>query len=211
MRHGRRPFLRVAAGTLVSCAVGCRSERAPTTEKRIAERVVSLSPSTTETLFAVGAGAKVVGRTRFCDYPPEVRGIPEVGGVVDVSFEAVLALTPDLVVGASASGRALGEKFTRVGIATYFPSTESMTEIDAMILELATRVGRRAEGMQVLERLAARRTAISRAVAHEPRVRALLVFGTTPIVVAGPGSFPNELLQLANAENVVTTGSGYPM
>ena len=128
-----------------------------------------------------------------------------------MSFEAVLALTPDLVVGARSSGRALGEKFTRVGIATYFPSTESMTEIDAMILELATRVGRRAEGTQVLERFTARRTAISRAVAHEPRVRALLVFGTTPIVVAGPGSFPDELLKLANAENVVTTGSGYPM
>jgi iron complex transport system substrate-binding protein len=56
----------------------------------------------------------------------------------------------------------------------------------------------------------ARREAVTRAVAGEPRVKVLLVFGVSPIVVAGPGSFPNEMIELANGRNVVETGSAYP-
>ncbi len=67
------------------------------TNKRI-KRIVSLSPSITETLFAIGLGDKVVGRTRYCNYPPEVKTRVEVGGYVDPNYEALIALQPDLVI-----------------------------------------------------------------------------------------------------------------
>src|SRR5258707_11591621 len=90
-------------------------------------RIVSLSPNTTETVFALGAGDRVVGRSRFCDYPPEVLAIPSVGGYVDPSLEAILALAPTLVVGARGpGGPALAEKLAAIGIATFFPPAESM-------------------------------------------------------------------------------------
>jgi iron complex transport system substrate-binding protein len=176
-----------------------------------AARVVSLSPNTTETLFAIGAGSKVVGRSRFCDYPPEVRSIPSVGGYVDASLEAILALAPDLVVGARGpAGPALVEKLGALGIDTFFPPTESMAEIDDMIEKLGTKVGAREEAVRVVAGARARREGVARAVAGEPRVTVLLVFGVSPIVVAGPGSFPNEMIELANGHNVVETGSSYP-
>ena len=62
------------------------------------KRIISLSPSTTETLFALGLGAKVVGRTRFCNFPPEAKSIQEIGGYIDPNYEAMIALKPDLVI-----------------------------------------------------------------------------------------------------------------
>lgn len=62
------------------------------------QRIVSLAPSITETLFALGLGDRVVGVTRFCTYPPEAAAKPRVGGYLDPSYEAIVALKPDLVV-----------------------------------------------------------------------------------------------------------------
>ncbi|MEE9431263.1 MAG: helical backbone metal receptor [Melioribacteraceae bacterium] len=72
-------------------------EKVKNINKKI-ERIISLSPSTTETLFALGLGNKVVGRTRFCNYPPEAKRITEVGGYIDPNYEAMIALKPDLVI-----------------------------------------------------------------------------------------------------------------
>jgi iron complex transport system substrate-binding protein len=79
---------------------GCRKKPPPVGDSGPAARIVSLSPSTTETLFVIGAGNRVVGRSRYCDWPPEVLKLPQIGGYVDPSFEAILALRPDLVTGA---------------------------------------------------------------------------------------------------------------
>lgn len=75
------------------------SSELPAGPQRQCRRIVSLAPSTTETLFAVGLGDRVVGVSRFCDYPPEASSRSVVGGYVDLNYEAVLAVRPDLVVG----------------------------------------------------------------------------------------------------------------
>src|SRR6266851_6437619 len=151
MDQQRRRFLREATTTLLALGAGCHRKPSSFSERIGARRVVSLSPNTTETLFAVGAGNRVVGRSRFCDYPPEVSRIPSVGGYVDASLEAILALVPDLVVGARGpAGPALVEKLGALGVATFFPPTESMAEIDAMIAELAAKVGAREQGLLVV-------------------------------------------------------------
>ena len=174
-------------------------------------RIVSLSPSTTEALFAIGAGAAVVGRSRYCDYPPEVAHLPVVGGYVDASLETILALTPDLVVGARGpAGRAIADALVARGVATYFPLTESMAEIDAMLVGLGELTGHAADAVAVVARIAAQRAAVARAVAGAPRPRVLFVFGLSPIVVAGPSSFANEMLRLAGGENALLYGRGYP-
>jgi iron complex transport system substrate-binding protein len=85
-----------------------------------------------------------------------------------------------------------------------------MAEIDAMITDLAAKVGGGDRGLEVVAAMRTRRREISQAVAGERRVRVLLVFGITPIVVAGPESFPSEMVELANGENVIATGGAYP-
>src|SRR3954471_14515333 len=177
MKLDRRRFGSKAAILLALLAFACRGPDTPSTSKNAATRVVSLSPNTTETLFAVGAGNRVVGRSRFCDYPPEVLRIPSVGGYVDPSLETILGLAPDLVVGARGpAGPALSDKLHALGIATFFPPTESMAEIDAMIVDLASKAGSGDRGLAVVAAVRARQREISEAVAGERRVRALLVF-----------------------------------
>jgi iron complex transport system substrate-binding protein len=203
----------LAASALVLATVlgvvGCNRERV--SAPSVGSRVVSVSPSTTEAMFAIGAGSELVGRSRYCDYPPAALSLPEVGGYVDPNLEAILGLRPELVVGARGpAGSKLAGALEAHGVGTFFPETESLAKIDEMLRELGRRTGHAAEASRVVEALDGREEAITRAVAILPKVRTLLVFGVSPIVVAGPGGFPDELIQRAGGANVVTEGSSYP-
>ncbi len=177
----------------------------------MAFRVVSLSPSTTEALVAIGARDALVGRSRYCDFPPDISTVPQVGGFIDPNFEAIVALRPDLVTGARGpAGAQMAERLTALGIATYFPETESLSAIDAMILGLGARTGHESTAGKLVSSLRGREAAIRTAVGAVPRTRTLLVFGLVPIVAAGPGSFADEMLTTAGGANVVTEGGPYP-
>jgi iron complex transport system substrate-binding protein len=174
----------------------------------VVQRIVSISPNTTESLFAIGAGSLLVGRSRYCDYPPEVKSIPSVGGFVDVSLEAVLALRPDLVVGARGpAGPSLVERLGARGVATYFPPTESIDEIDQMILGLAAKVSRVAEADTLVAKMREARERVRAMVVERPKARTLLLVGASPIVAAGPASFLDEMLSMTGGKNVLEKGS----
>lgn len=175
------------------------------------ERVVSLSPATTEAVYAVGA--QLIGRSRFCDFPAEVASVPSVGGFADPSFEAILALAPDLVVGVQGPGLGpeLEQRIVARDIRAFFPPTDRMAEIDAMITGVGERLGRVEPAKKLVATIAAHRERIARSLRDRARPRALLVFGLRPIVVAGVGGFAHEMLSLAGALNAVTQpGARYP-
>ena len=153
----------------------------------------------------------MVGRSRYCDWPPEVIKLPQIGGYVDPSYEAILALRPEMVTGARGpAGAALSERLDARGIATFFPQTESFAQIDSMILGLGERTGHAAEAKAKVDALDAHIAAIEKAVAARPRVRVLLVFGLQPLSVAGPSSFADEMIRRAGGTNAMNEGGGYP-
>ncbi len=220
-RLGRRDLLLLAAWAGGGALAGCRSERADGSgEARAAAakadaggpaRLVSLAPSTTEAVFAIGAGPALVARSNACDFPPEARALPHVGGFANPSLEAIVALAPSLVVGAHGpAGRAVADRLAEAGIATYFPRTESYDEIVAMVRGLGERVGRAREAGEVAAGLERARAEVSAKAAGKKRVRALYVFDTSPVVSAGPGSYVAELLGLAGGDNAVARGGAYP-
>src|SRR5262245_40694716 len=136
MLLGRRGFLMSLA--MLAIGVGCKERDSAT--QHMTDRVVSLSPSTTEAIFAMGAGSKLVGRSRFCDYPPEALALPAVGGYADPSIEAIVALSPTLVVGARGpAGPGLEQALRARSIETFFPETESIKQIEQMLSELGRR------------------------------------------------------------------------
>lgn len=205
----RRTLLCLAV--LAAAAAACRRSPTGTAAPASSARVVSLSPSTTEALAAIGARDALVGRSRYCDFPPDVKALPEVGGYVDPNLEAILALRPTLVVGARGpSGTRTTDDLAAHGIATYFPPTESFEAIDAMIAGLGARLDRAKQAEAVVVSMHAREEELERRYASATRPRVLLVFGVTPAVVAGPKTFADEMLSRAHAENAVTAGSGYP-
>lgn len=212
--HSRLPplslsfSLRVAFAVVLLVVAACGKKTLATSG---APRVVSLSPSTTEAMFAIGAGRMLVGRSTFCDYPPEVLSLPVVGGYTDPNLEAILALRPTLVIGARGpAGPGFVDKLEAMGVKTFFPKTESFREIREMIFELGVRTGHKKESDAVIDAQTLAQDHLRHALMNEPRKKVLLVFGISPLIVAGPESFPDEMLRNAGATNAVTQGSGYP-
>jgi iron complex transport system substrate-binding protein len=196
----------IAAMTALAAVMCSRGQTAPVASTDL-RRVVSVTPATTEAMFALGAGDRVIGRSRFCDWPPQAANLPTVGGFVDVDLEAILQLRPDLVVGSSgpASTR-LADKLGARGIATWFPSVDSFASIDTMLLGLGNRTGHGAEARQIVEQVDARALAVERAVSAEPARRVLMVLDVTPAVAVGPKSFADEMIRRARGVNVIADG-----
>jgi iron complex transport system substrate-binding protein len=203
---------------LITLASSCKRGDATSTitdadaSTAIAHRVVSLSPSTTETMFAIHAGDRLVGRSRYCDYPPEALALPEVGGYTDPNFEIILALRPDLVIGARGpAGPSLADKLSTHGALTYFPETETLAQIDAMVIGLGDRSDHASDAKKLVDAMHAHEDAIATAVRALNHPRVLLIFGLTPTVAAGPKSFADEVITRAGGENAVKQGGPYPV
>jgi len=195
---------------IVALAVACSrgTSRAPD----VATRVVSLGPATTEALFAIGAGGHTVGRSHYCDFPPEATKLPEVGGI-EPDLEAVLQLHPDLVIGPSGAwSTRFAQTLADRGVATWFPEEiHSLEGVDALLLALGDRTGTRTGAEREVASIRAREQQVDRAVAGRPRPRVLMVVGLAPVVVAGPAGFADELLRRAGATNVVPDGGAWPV
>lgn len=200
----RQSLLALMTAVLPACS------RAPAQGQK-ALRVVSISPNTTETMFAIGAGDLLVGRSRYCDYPAEARKLPTVGGYSDPNIEAIVALTPTLVIGARGpAGPGLMDSFRAHGIDSFFPETETIAAIKTMITDLGKRVNHVADAERIVQEIEAKQKALKTKLSDKPRVRVLFAFDIAPVIAAGPGSFPDEVLREAGAENVVTKGGAYP-
>lgn len=175
-------------------------------------RIVSLAPSVTETLFALGAGSEVVGVSQYCDYPPQVRALPRVGSFLTPNLEAILALRPTLVVGLELSSnlrqiRALNS----MGYPVLLVSDDSLRQIDDSIEKIGARIDRRREADQLVARIDAQIAAIKERLADTTPVRALMLVGHQPIVAVGTGTYLDELMRIARADNIAdAAGEQWP-
>jgi len=166
-------------------------------------RIVSLAPSVTEMLFALGAGGRVVGVTEFCDYPPEAAARTRIGGLINPDLERIVALSPDLAV-ATTAGNYLddAERIERLGIPVY---TIDAPTVEAMLKTLGTvgqLIGAQARATALVAELQGRIDRVRARAALRNRVRALYVIEPEPLIVPGRGTFIGEALSAAGADLV---------
>ncbi len=166
-------------------------------------RIVSLAPSVTETLFALNAGPSVIGVSDYCDYPPEVRRLPRVGSFLTPNLEAIIALRPTLVIGLWLSSdvrqiRALKS----MGYPVLLIKDGSLAEIDNSIEAVGARIGREIEARDLVAQIRRQITSVRERLATVKSERALMLVGHQPIVAVGRGTYLDELLQIAHAENI---------
>jgi len=165
-------------------------------------RVVTLAPSLTDLVLALGAGERLVGVTRFDD-DPRVASLPRVGGYNDPEPEAVLRLAPDLVLAQPApENRGPVEALARLGVPIDAFKLGTLGQIDAALHVVAARLSLSAKADALSRAMNAHRAEV-RAKARGKGLRVLMVFGLDPLIVAGRGGFPGELLEDSGAVNAL--------
>ena len=176
------------------------------------ERVVSLAPSVTEAIYALGAGGRLVGACAQCDYPEEARALPRVGGYLAPSVELILAARPDLVVVVPSPGnREAVRAVERAGVRVLVLHDRTLADLRAGIRALAEALDVRDAGERLVAGVDAGLEAVRARVAARPRQRVLLVVGHRPLVVAGGATLQDELLAIAGGTNLAAdAGQAWP-
>ncbi len=188
---------------LITVFTNSRSDNSSTKSSKETKslRIVSLTPSNTEILFALGLDKEIVGVTRYCDYPPAARKKAKIGDM-KVSIEAVAALKPNLILAHSYMNDAAIPRLRQLGfrVVAVDPKT-----IDQVIQDIR-KIGKITHRSRIAENIAANmKNAVNRirkSRLGKPVRKVLVAIQSNPLWVAGPGTFVNEMLQIANAENV---------
>lgn len=168
-----------------------------------ATRIVSLNPATTELLFALGAGDRVVGRTSWDTHPLEVLRARDLGAGIRPSVEAVLETRPDLVLlYASADNRTSAERLRGAGVATLSLKLDRIGELERAARLLGDAVGARDRAGQVVDTVHATLRRVRAATAARTRPTAFWHVWDAPLITIGRGSFLHELLEIAGGRNV---------
>ena len=185
---------------------------APAANAAARMRIVSLAPSVTETLFALGAGPDVVGVSQYCDYPAQVRDLPRVGSFLTPNLEAIIALRPTLVVGLELSSdvrqiRALNS----MGYPVLLVSDDSLQQIETGIETVGARINRQPQAHRLVAEIQTQIAAVQQRLANVKPERALMLVGHQPMVAVGAGTYLDELMRIARADNIAAAaGEQWP-
>jgi iron complex transport system substrate-binding protein len=169
-------------------------------------RIISIIPSTTEMLFAMGAGPRVIAVGNFDRYPPEALTRAKVGGLIDPDVERIISLRPDLVV-VYGTQTDLRTQLQRAGIPMFLYQHAGLPDITTTIRQLGTRVGNTKESTALAGRIEAEIADVRARVAGRPPPRTLLVFGRDAetlrgIYASGAIGFLHDMLEAAGGTNV---------
>ena len=182
-----------------------RTVRVPTHPSRI----ISLAPSITETLYALGLGDNVVGDTDYCDFPAEAARKPHVGAVQNPSIEKIVSLKPDLVLGSpEGNRREVIEQLAHVGIPLYGVSDHDLDDVLNSIRDLGKLLDAEDRAAKLDSNLEERLRAVGERVKGQPKPRVLFVTWYQPLITIGPQSFVADVIRRAGAVSISDDLSG---
>ena len=216
-------FILLIICTLLSA---CRYPSADTREKRVVtdelgrkvrvvanpQRIVSLAPSVTETLFALGLGDKIVGVTAYCDHPPEAKTKEQIGDTLKPSIEKIIALKPDLVIASIASQlESFVQKLDDAGIAVYVSSPRNLAETITSIQILGDLTGATGKASELTDNLRQRIEQVQKRAAGPEKPSVFVMLGSEPLITIGGASFINDLITQAGGQSIsADEKSDYP-
>lgn len=171
--------------------------------KEPARRIVSLAPHVTETLFAAGAGARIVGAVDYSDFPAAARQLPRIGGYSKLDLEAIVALKPDLAVGwASGNSPAHIDKIRALGIPVYLVQPERIDDVAANLERHGELAGTSGVARAAAAAFRARLRALREKYSALPPVRTFYQVWKQPLMTVGGGQVISDVIRLCGGENV---------
>jgi iron complex transport system substrate-binding protein len=178
------------------------------TESRSYKRIISIAPSVTETLCALGLEDRLVGVSRFCKYPPKVTELPKVGGFFDPNFEAIVALKPDLVVMLQEHERCV-PGYQKLGLKTVVLCHKTVEGIIESITTLGRLCGVEDRAEQITDDIQSRLKRIREKTAGGKRPKVMIAIdrvqgsgGLIDVYIAGADGFFDKIIELAGGKNV---------
>jgi iron complex transport system substrate-binding protein len=177
------------------------------------QKVVSLAPGVTEIVFALGRGDKLVGVTKFCDYPAAASKINKIGGFLDINMEALVALAPDIVITYPEHAEKLAFLQGRAKIVTV--PHGRLADLLQSILDIGRVLGAESEARQLVGAMRRKMEAIAARVKGRKKIRTLLIAGRNAdelknMYIIGKKDFINDLLEIAGGTNAYQGEIDYP-
>jgi len=180
------------------------------------KRIVSLAPSMTEILYALGLGDNIVGVTTFCDYPEEAKKKPKIGGMSNPSLEAVISLKPDIVVlTTDGNPKEFEERLVSLKIKTFVFQARRLSELPQGLRELGRALGIEERADKLAQEIEdgiekeKKSSLFSRPSSIKRKV--LFIVWPEPLIVAGPGTVIDDAVTLLGHENIAATATtDYP-
>jgi iron complex transport system substrate-binding protein len=171
-------------------------------------RIVSLAPNITEVLYALNLGDRIVGVTRFSDYPKEAKQKPKVGTYVNFNIEKIVALKPDLIIATyGGNPKAAIQRLEKLGFAIYVTKAGNVKDVLSMIESIGMITDTRERAATIVNRLKKRIETVTNRVRNTPRPLIFLQINAKPLMTVGAGSFHDQVIELAGGRNLAEGSS----
>jgi iron complex transport system substrate-binding protein len=167
------------------------------------KRIVSLAPNITEILFGLGLDEEIVGVSIHCNFPEKTRTKVRVGSYINLDYEKITSVTPDLIIATGAGNtRGMVDRLEQLGFPTYVIHPKNFKDILESIIHIGQVVNREKEASLIIEGMRKRSQRVIEFTKDLPRPKVLIQIGEAPMVTVGKGSFADDLIRLAGGENI---------
>lgn len=167
------------------------------------KRVVSLAPSITEIIFALGQGKKLVGVTNYCNYPAATKKNTKIGGFINPNIEKIVSLKPDLVIGTSdGNSKKAILKLRKLRIPCFILRPQSVGEISLSIIDIGKVLGILKQSQKLANKINIEIEKIKKSLRKIKKPKVFLVVGLSPLITVGAGTYEDDLLTLAGGKNI---------
>lgn len=182
------------------------------TISKVPQRIISLAPSNTEILYALGLADRIVAVTDYCDYPEEAKQKPKIGGFSNPNIESIIALSPDLVLAASIHEKGYVPQLAEKGLTVFALAPKTIDEIQQAITLVGKITGKDKEAAALVANMNKRIKAVvdkTSNLAVADRFRAMYLVWHDPLMAAGARTIQDELIAKAGGTNIATGLADY--
>lgn len=173
--------------------------------EKVPERIISIAPSNTEILYALGLEDRVMAVTKYCDYPPEAKEKPNIGGYTTPNIEEIIALSPDLILATSKHEEKIIPQLEQRGLTVFALAPETLDDILASIKLIGEVTGKEQEAADLLAEMQGRIEAMTDKTSNlsdDERPRVFYLTWHDPLKTSGVGTLHQELIQKAGGNNI---------
>jgi len=177
------------------------------------KRIISLAPSITEILFALGLNEEIAAVTNYCDYPKAVLNKPRIGGYINPSIEKIVSLKPDLIIATRDDNRwETNQRLSDLGFSVYLINPKSFYGVTRSIHHIGVVVGREEESKKILINMTSKKEEIAARTKSLPKPKVFFQIGYAPIMTVGKETLADDLIRLAGGRSISENESvNYPL